>query len=175
MAVLVTLIVSPSPKVGADGVPGLRSTKKLPSRKMRGRILAVASVWIGRPRLRISIFTTAASEPGSASTDLTLPMATPAMRTGEPGRMEFADSNCALSWNGVVKGMSFVKPRYVPDGDDQHRHETPAEVVGLAAHQEDPSSVLAGSAAAVLPICCCPATYFSLPASHSCGWPGDAV
>ena len=47
--VCVTLIVSPSSSSGAPGVPGVRSTKKLPSRKMRGRIFAVASACSGRP------------------------------------------------------------------------------------------------------------------------------
>ena len=41
-------IVSPSPSSGADGEPGCRSTKKLPSSRMRGRIFSVASLWIGR-------------------------------------------------------------------------------------------------------------------------------
>ena len=45
---------------GALGVPGLTSTKKLPSRKIRGRIANVASVWIGRPLLSIVIVTSAA-------------------------------------------------------------------------------------------------------------------
>ena len=38
---------------GASGVPGETSTKKLPSRKIRGRIAKVASSWIGRPWLVI--------------------------------------------------------------------------------------------------------------------------
>ena len=90
-------IVSPSPIVGADGVPGCRSTKKLPSRKIRGRIFAVASLWIGRPLSLISIVTTAASVPACRSILVTLPTLTPAMRTGEFSRIEFADSNTALS------------------------------------------------------------------------------
>ena len=40
-----------------DGEPGWRSTKKLPSRKMRGRIFSSASFWIGRPLSSISIVT----------------------------------------------------------------------------------------------------------------------
>ena len=56
--VWVTGSVSPSPMFGADGVPGFTSTKKLPSRKIRGRIFIVASLWIGRPVLLISIVTT---------------------------------------------------------------------------------------------------------------------
>ncbi len=43
LAVRATGIVSPSSISPADGVPGERSTKKLPSRKIRGRIFAVAS------------------------------------------------------------------------------------------------------------------------------------
>ena len=46
-------------ELGRAGVPGLRSTKKLPSRKMRGRIFSVASAWIGRPSSLIAIVTTA--------------------------------------------------------------------------------------------------------------------
>jgi hypothetical protein len=86
---------SPSPRTGADGEPGLTSTKKLPSRKMRGRIFTCASLWIGRPLLSMRIFTTAACAPLTCSTPLTLPMSTPAMRTGEPGRMLFADGKTA--------------------------------------------------------------------------------
>ena len=36
--VCVERITSPSPSFGAEGVPGWMSTKKLPSRKMRGRM-----------------------------------------------------------------------------------------------------------------------------------------
>jgi len=54
-------IVSPSPSVGAVGVPGCRSTKKLPSRKMRGRILAVASLCSGSASSSSSNVTTVAS------------------------------------------------------------------------------------------------------------------
>ena len=97
VAVCVTLIVPPSSSSGADGEPGLRSTKKLPSRKMRGRILAVASSCSGSPSSSIWSTTTAASVPSSASTSLTLPTSTPAIRTGEPGRIELADWNTALT------------------------------------------------------------------------------
>ena len=58
-AVWVEGSVSPSSIVGAPGVPGERSTNSLPSRKMRGRIFSVASLWIGRPALSISIVTSA--------------------------------------------------------------------------------------------------------------------
>ena len=47
--VCVTGIVSPSSSVGALGVPGFRSTKKLPSRKIRERIFGGRVPWIGRP------------------------------------------------------------------------------------------------------------------------------
>ena len=104
-------MVSPSPTVAAVGVPGRRSTKKLPSRKIRGRIFSVASLWIGRPSGSIAIVTTAASVPGWRSTSLTLPMFTPAIRTGEFGRMEFAEEKTALSSNGWANGLAFVKPK----------------------------------------------------------------
>ena len=94
-----TLIVSPVSSVGDDGVPGLRSMKKLPSRKMRGRIFAVASSWIGSPASLISIVTSAWSVPSFGSTYLTLPTLTPAIRTGEFGRSELADSNTAWTRN----------------------------------------------------------------------------
>jgi hypothetical protein len=55
--------------------------------------------------------TTDVSLPAFGSTFATLPTLTPAIRTGEPGRIELADSKVALTWKGVVKGMSFVKPR----------------------------------------------------------------
>ena len=98
VAVWVILIVPPESSTVASGVPGLRSTKKLPSRKMRGRILAVASSWIGSPASSISIVSRAALVPSTGSIVLTLPTSTPAIRTGELGRIEFADSNCAWSW-----------------------------------------------------------------------------
>ena len=50
-------IVPPDFSFGASGVPGWRSTKTLPSRKMRGRIFSWASLWSGRPDLLISIVT----------------------------------------------------------------------------------------------------------------------
>ena len=40
-----------------------------------------------------------------------MPTSTPAIRTGEFGRIEFADSNCALTWKPCVNGMSLVKPK----------------------------------------------------------------
>ena len=42
-------ISSPSASSAALGLPGRRSTKKLPSRKRRGRISSSASEWIGSP------------------------------------------------------------------------------------------------------------------------------
>ena len=86
VAVCETGIVSPSEIVGAEGVPGSMSTKKLPSRKMRGRTLSVASLWIGRPASLTSIVTTALLVPSWPSTLTTLPMFTPAMRTGDLSR-----------------------------------------------------------------------------------------
>jgi hypothetical protein len=98
VAVCWTGIVAPSASSGADGEPAVRSTKKLPSRKMRGRILAVASAWIGRPLSSIRIVTIAPSPPRFArSTLLTLPTSTPAIRTGDPGRMLFELANAARS------------------------------------------------------------------------------
>ena len=102
-----------SDSVGDDGVPGLRSTKKLPSRKMRGRIFSVASLWMGSALLSSSMVTTAASLDPARSTFLTLPTLTPAMRTGDPGRRLLDDSNTAWSRYPCVNGMCLVKPKYV--------------------------------------------------------------
>ena len=44
-----TGIVEPLSNSGALGLPGARSMKKFPSRKIRGLIWAKASSWIGRP------------------------------------------------------------------------------------------------------------------------------
>jgi hypothetical protein len=41
--------MSPLESECALGLPGLTSRKKLPSRKMRGRIATWASLWIGCP------------------------------------------------------------------------------------------------------------------------------
>ena len=93
-----TGIVSSSSSSSADGEPGWRSTKKLPSRKMRGRIFSCASLWIGSPFFSISISTRAAVEfPPIGSTFFTLPTSTPAMRTGERGLRLFAELKVAVS------------------------------------------------------------------------------
>ncbi len=47
--VWLTGIVSPLLISGELGLPGSSSMKKLPSRKIRGRISAKASLWIGLP------------------------------------------------------------------------------------------------------------------------------
>ena len=97
VAVWVTAIVEPSPRSALPGEPGCRSTKKLPSRKIRGRILAVASLCSGSPCSSIAIVTTVLSVPSWASIRLTLPTSTPAIRTGESGRSPFEDVNTALT------------------------------------------------------------------------------
>src|SRR5205814_125907 len=59
----------------------------------------------------ICMTTTAALVPGLGSIAFTLPTFTPAIRTGVALRIELADSNTALTSNGLVNGMSLVKPR----------------------------------------------------------------
>ena len=87
---------SPSWSFGADAEPGCTSTKKLPSRKMRGRIFIVASRCSGRPLRSRRIVTTAACLPSSAcAIFVTLPTSTPAIRTGAFVRMSFADGKTA--------------------------------------------------------------------------------
>jgi hypothetical protein len=88
--------VWPESTVGAWGVPGRSSTKKLPSRKMRGRILIVASLWIGSPTFLIVIVTIAVL-PGPRSTFLTRPTSTPAIRTGERDCSSSPDVTTAFS------------------------------------------------------------------------------
>ncbi len=78
---------------------------------MRGRIFSSASLWIGRPWSWISIVMTALFVPSWPSTLVTLPTLTPAMRTGEFSRIEFADVNTALNSNGRENGLLFVKPK----------------------------------------------------------------
>ena len=79
--VWLTGIVSPLLISGELGLPGSSSMKKLPSRKIRGRISAKASLWIGLPAPLTVKRTTVASP--SRSAVITLPTSTPAMRTGE--------------------------------------------------------------------------------------------
>ena len=76
-----TGIVPPLSISGALGLPGSSSTKKLPSRKIRGRIAAKASSWIGRPESSTVKVTLVLSP--SRSVEMTLPTSTPAIRTGE--------------------------------------------------------------------------------------------
>ena len=76
--------VSPSASSGDAGVPGCRSTKKLPSRKMRGRIFTVASLWIGSALVvELHRHDGGVGRVLARSIFLTLPTLTPAMRTGE--------------------------------------------------------------------------------------------
>ena len=90
-------IVPPSSSSGALGVPGRMSTKKLPSRKIRGRIFSVASSCSGSASSLISIVTLDAVEPSpAASTLVTLPTSTPAIRTGELIAMALVFSNTAV-------------------------------------------------------------------------------
>ena len=104
--------LSPSFSVGADGVPGCTSTKKLPSRKMRGRIANVASLWMGRPLSSICIFTSAPGSPGRRCwTPTTLPTFTPAIRTGEAGRRLLAVGKTALIVKWCWNGIAFVNPK----------------------------------------------------------------
>jgi hypothetical protein len=58
--VCVTGIVLPEWRFGPDGLPGSICTKKLPSRNSLGRILSVASLWIGSPFLFMLMVTSAA-------------------------------------------------------------------------------------------------------------------
>ena len=81
MEVWLTGIVPSLPSSGALGLPGSSSTKKLPSRKIRGRIAAKASSWIGRPAPSTVKVTSVLSP--SRPTSITLPTSTPAIRTGE--------------------------------------------------------------------------------------------
>ncbi len=67
---------------GALGLPGFRSTKRLPSRKSLGRSCRVASSWIGLPWSLIVIVISAALEPETGSTAVTSPTLTPAILTG---------------------------------------------------------------------------------------------
>src|SRR3954447_1108064 len=105
-------IVLPEPSVGAEGEPGLMSTKKLPSRKMRERTLSWASRWIGRPLSLISMVTSAPALPSlNGSTLVTLPTSTPAIRTGDLGLRLLAVAKAALSSYGWANGLSLVNPK----------------------------------------------------------------
>ena len=83
--------------------PGARSTKKLPSRKIRGRIFAAASARTGRPASRIAIVTVADCAPGLVCcTFVTSPTSTPAIRTGECGLMPGRVAERRLDLVGLV-------------------------------------------------------------------------
>ena len=148
---------------------------------MRGRILTVASLWIGSPSSLISIVTSAWSVPSLRSTDLTLPTLTPAIRTGEfeaqrVGRLEDgldaeavrerdvlgeaeADADRATIASAISPTVSGLRPV---------RRRRAAAITWSP-------SVLAGCLPGTLPITLRPARNGSLPASHSLVWPGDAV
>ena len=115
VAVRPTGIVAPSSSSSAPPLPGDRSTKKLPSRKIRGRIRALASSCTGRPLSRIASVTVADSAPGRVcSTDVTSPTSTPAIRTGECGSMPAESRKAALIvYGSLTNGMSFANAKYV--------------------------------------------------------------
>ena len=113
--VWVTGKVWPSSIVSALGVPGLTSMKLLPSKKIRGRTLSVASSCSGRPSSFILIVTLVAGEsPPTGSTFETLPTSTPAIRTAVPCCSGGTFSNTALTSNGRVNGTSLLNARKVP-------------------------------------------------------------
>ena len=69
--------------------------KKLPSRKIRGRIAAKASSWIGRPApstVKVTVVVVSV-----AVGSITLPTSTPAIRTGELVEMLTALAKVAFS------------------------------------------------------------------------------
>jgi hypothetical protein len=92
-AVWVIGIVCAEESVFADGLPGCSSTNQLPSRKIRGRIFRVASLWIGRP-LRFDFHRHEAGCP-SRLIEADLADVTPAMRTGDFGVDVDAEANTA--------------------------------------------------------------------------------
>src|ERR1700741_2660922 len=108
--------VWPLEATGASGVPGETSTKKLPSRNVRGRMANVASSWIGSPWLVIVIWTWAARQgawfpadglhPGSGLTAVTVPTLTPAMRTRAPGTIPSVLANVALTVYWLANGLA---------------------------------------------------------------------
>ena len=106
---------------GLSGVPGVRSTKKLPSRNRRGRIFAVASVCSGSALLSIVIVTTAASRsPPTCLTVVTCPTFTPAMRTEARGWISLAERKTALMvklcWNGSAPPKAMYTPMAIRPG-----------------------------------------------------------
>ena len=102
----------PSSSRPADGVPGLTSRKRLPSRKIRSRAITCASSWSGSASSSSFIVTlTPAESPPMDSTFDTLPTSTPAIRTAVPSATGGAFSNTAFSSYGRVNGMSLVNPR----------------------------------------------------------------
>jgi hypothetical protein len=72
----------------------------------------VASLWIGSASSRSSIVTRAAESPSSAaSTLVTLPTSTPAIRTGARTWRFWALRTTASSSKGFANGFAFVKPK----------------------------------------------------------------
>jgi hypothetical protein len=71
---------------------------------MRGRIFSFASRWTGSASSFSSMTTTDAVDPGLASTFVTWPTFTPAMRTGDFAWMLVAFSKTARSSYGFCHG-----------------------------------------------------------------------
>src|SRR2546423_3043931 len=110
--------VYPSGALGAEGDPGLISTKKFPSRKMRGRIQKVASWWMGKPLSSIDMVTLAAVhscwgplmawivQPFMGATLCTLPTLTPAIRTSASCLRPLALGKIACAVYEVANGLA---------------------------------------------------------------------
>src|SRR5436853_4673023 len=98
------------------------STKKFPSRKIRGRIQNVASLWIGRPFSLIEIVTSAALhwdwvvlpalQPETGATLSTFPTLIPAIRTSDSGRSPLALEKIAWIVYGLASGLANLE--YAP-------------------------------------------------------------
>jgi hypothetical protein len=79
---------------------------------MRERISMVASSCTGSASSRSSIVTRAAEAPSSAaSTFVTFPTSTPAIRTGARGPRFWASRTTAFSSKGFANGFVLVNPK----------------------------------------------------------------
>ncbi len=115
---------------------------------MRGWIFSSASLWIGSPVFFISIVMTALLVPGWPSTFLTTPTLTPAIRTGEFSRIEFADGKTALNSKPRWNGRSFVNPKYeISDHADQHENADGDRVAARAVLAQGARALALGCAA----------------------------
>ena len=107
---MIGIVYAGGERLAPRDCPAAVSTNQLPSRKIRGRIFSVASVWIGRP-FRFDFHVHHAGVALALDRGDLARRSRPAMRTGDLGWMLTAVANTAFRRKPCLNGMCLVKPK----------------------------------------------------------------